>query len=65
MAGGAEENAPDVFDNGITDDVNDLLIDEFGHHFAGDHLSTDYYNALTKLGARMVRLALEKPDLFR
>ena len=55
----------DFFDNGITDDVNDLLIHEFGHHYAGDHLSTDYFNALTKLGAKMVRLALVKPEVFR
>ena len=55
----------DFFDNGITDDVNDLLIHEFGHHYAGDHLSSDYFNALTKLGAKMVRLALDKPEIFR
>jgi hypothetical protein len=53
------------FDGGITDDLNDLLIHEFGHHFEGDHLSADYYQALTRLGARMVRLALEKPEAFR
>ena len=46
------------FDNGISDDVNALLIHEFGHHYASDHLSEDYYRALCKVGARMVRLAL-------
>ena len=53
------------FDRGITDDVNDLLIHEFGHHYASDHLSEDYYRALTRLGAGMVRLALNKPELFQ
>ena len=27
------------FDHGISDEVNDLLIDEFGHHYASDHLT--------------------------
>ena len=31
------------FDHGISDEVNDLLIHEFGHHYASDHLSADYY----------------------
>ena len=53
------------FDNGISDDVNDLLIHEFGHHYASDHLSADYYRALCKVGARMVRLALDRPEMFR
>ncbi len=31
----------------------DLLIHEFGHHYEANHLSDDYYQALTKLGARL------------
>jgi len=53
------------FDGGITNEVIDLIIHEFGHHYSGDHLSSDYYDALTDLGARMTRLALDKPELFR
>jgi hypothetical protein len=53
------------FDNGITDEVNDLLIHEYGHHYSSNHLDAEYYRALTSLGARMVRLALAKPELFR
>jgi hypothetical protein len=53
------------FEHGITDDVNDLLIHEFGHHYAEDHLSADYYRALCKVGARMVRLALTNPAMFQ
>lgn len=52
------------FDSGITDEVIDLIIHEFGHHYSGDHLSSDYYDALTDLGARMTRLALDQPELF-
>ena len=53
------------FDHGIDDDVNALLIHEFGHHYSSDHLSAAYYDALCKVGARMVRLALTKPEMFQ
>jgi hypothetical protein len=53
------------FDNGITDEINDVLIHEYGHHYASGHLNAKYYRALTSVGARMVRLALAKPELFR
>ena len=45
--------------------VNDLLIHEFAHHFSGDHLSSEYHKALTKLGARAVQLAIDEPSFFR
>jgi hypothetical protein len=45
--------------------INDLVIHELGHHFSSNHLSEDYYRALTKLGARLVDLALAEPALFR
>lgn len=45
-------------------EFNDLLIHELGHEFSGDHLSSKYHDALTLLGARMVRLALKRPELF-
>jgi hypothetical protein len=44
--------------------VLSLIIHEAGHHFEKDHLSSAYYRALTTLGARLTRLALEKPELF-
>jgi hypothetical protein len=55
----------DFFSGEITDELIDLLIHEFGHHWTIDHLSREYYDALTRLGARMTRLALDKPELFR
>jgi len=41
-----------------------LLIHEYGHHYCGDHLSKDFYQALATLGARMTMLALDKPEVF-
>ena len=53
------------FEQGVMDDVNRLLIHEFAHHYESDHLSESYYDALADLGARLTRLALDKPELFR
>ena len=50
--------------SGDTESCNDLLIHEMGHFYESDHLSTGYYKALTKLGARMGNLALTKPQLL-
>jgi hypothetical protein len=52
------------FNHGVTDEVIDLLIHEFGHHYSGDHLSKEYHDALTLLGAKFTRLALQHPELF-
>jgi hypothetical protein len=53
------------FEKGITEDVDELLLHEFGHEATGDHLSEEYHEALCRLGARLKRLALEKPDAIR
>ena len=53
------------FEQGVTEDVDRLLIHEFGHQYSGDHLSADYHDALCRLGARLKRLALEKPEALR
>tara|TARA_R110000823_G_scaffold13050_2_gene43334 strand:- start:48 stop:1523 length:1476 start_codon:yes stop_codon:yes gene_type:complete len=34
-------------------DQIDLMLHEFGHRYESDHLSENYYNALTKLGAKL------------
>jgi len=36
-----------------------------GHQYSGDHLSEEYHEALCRLGAKLKRVALEKPDEFR
>lgn len=41
------------FEQGITQDVLELLIHEFGHQYSLDHLSEEYYAALCRIGARL------------
>jgi hypothetical protein len=53
------------FDQGLTEDVDELILHEFGHHFEGNHLSEGYHNALTRLGAKLKHLALAEPEFFR
>lgn len=55
----------EFFECGITQRVIDLIIHEFGHEYEGNHLSSDYYDALTRLGAQFTLLALRKPELFK
>lgn len=52
------------FENGIGEDVDGLLIHEFGHEYEENHLCEDYYEALCQLGAKLKRVALEKHHLF-
>ncbi len=53
------------FEQGASEDVDSLLIHEFGHQASGDHLSSDYHEALCKLGARLKKLALERPEAMK
>jgi hypothetical protein len=53
------------FEQGASEGVDTLLIHEFGHEYSGDHLSSEYHEALCKLGAGLKRLALERPDAMR
>lgn len=46
------------FEDGPREDVDRLLIHEFGHHFSPDHLSGEYHDALCSLGAKLTQLAL-------
>jgi hypothetical protein len=52
------------FEQGITEAVDELLIHEYGHQYSGDHLSEAYHEGLCRLGAKLKRLALEKPGQF-
>lgn len=52
------------FDQGATVAVDDLLIHEFGHEYEMNHLSENYYDALTKLGAKLKAAALREPLWF-
>jgi hypothetical protein len=53
------------FEQGASEDVDGLLIHEFGHEYSGDHLSSDYHEALCKLGAGLKKLALERPEAMK
>lgn len=48
----------------VGEHTDDLLLHEYGHHYEMNHLSEGYYKALTKLGAKLKRLALTKPEAF-
>jgi hypothetical protein len=43
----------------------DLIIHEFGHEYCSNHADANYYKALTKLGAKLKRMALDEPHKFR
>ncbi len=43
-------------------EFDDLLIHELAHEMSGDHLSEDYYRALTRIGARLIE-AVRKGEI--
>jgi hypothetical protein len=47
----------DWFEHGVTENVIQLLIHEFGHEYSPDHLSSDFHEALCRVGARLYALA--------
>lgn len=53
------------FADGVTERVDSLIIHEFGHQYADNHLSEEYYKALSDLGAKIKALALRKPEFFK
>lgn len=57
----------DACATGPTDTLNELLIHELGHGMPGghNHLADEYHEGLCKLGAKLARLALARPQLFR
>jgi len=44
--------------------IDELLIHEFAHEYAGNHLSAEYHDALCRVGAGFVKAALDCPALF-
>jgi hypothetical protein len=52
-------------DRGVTPEVDQLIIHEFGHDFASNHLCEDYHQGLCCLGATLKAEALKDPDWFR
>ena len=55
----------DWFTQSVGHEHDALLIHEFGHEFAANHLSEEYYRSLCRLGARLKQLAIEEPEAVR
>jgi hypothetical protein len=51
--------------DGPTDRLMDLLLHELAHAVESDHLNSRYHDALTSFGAKLARLALTNPGLFK
>lgn len=51
--------------SGSLDALHELLIHELGHEYSGDHLSSDYHDALCCLGTKLANLALRDPKALR
>lgn len=52
------------FDHPDAREILDLLVHEFGHEYASNHLSEDYYNALTKIAARLAIAVRAAPEIL-
>jgi len=56
------------FDGVETDEgmarILDLMVHEFGHEYASNHLSEEYYEALTRLAGKLGVLASRRPELL-
>lgn len=53
------------FDQGLREEVDELLIHELAHYLASDHLSEEFHEALCEIGAKLKNLALRHPEKFR
>jgi hypothetical protein len=47
-----------------SEEMNELLLHEFAHQYAMNHLSDEYHEALCQLGARLGSVALKSPEVF-
>jgi hypothetical protein len=52
------------FNQGVREEVMDLLLHELAHEYSGDHLSKQFNDAISMLGGKMTQLALDNPNLF-
>jgi hypothetical protein len=46
-------------------ELNRLLIHELAHHYEPEHLAEGFYQACSRLGAKLVDIALASPELFK
>lgn len=54
----------EFFEQGVNERLFDLLIHELAHS-KGGHLSEEFDDAMSELGAKMVSLALREPEYFK
>jgi hypothetical protein len=47
----------------VSDRAHELLIHEFAHQWAAEHLSKEFYDACCKVGARLAAALVAEPDL--
>ncbi|MDF1810896.1 MAG: hypothetical protein P1V20_01730 [Verrucomicrobiales bacterium] len=45
--------------------INELLIHEFAHEYASDHLSRSFYDSIGLVGARLARFAVAHPEVLQ
>jgi hypothetical protein len=53
------------FTTGVTEKQVDLILHELGHNMASDHLSKNFNDALTYLGAKLAFFISENPTFFK
>lgn len=53
------------FECGVSREWIKLLTHEFAHHFASNHLSEEYHEAICRVAAAFVSLALDEPEVFK
>lgn len=53
------------FDGTITDSHHELLVHELAHAKVSDHLTREFADEVGRLGCKLARLALNRPEIFR
>ena len=54
----------DFFDIPVSQETLNLILHELGHE-AGNHTESSYHELITKLGAKLTLVALNKPEFFK
>jgi hypothetical protein len=52
-------------EKGVTEEQLDLILHEMSHHFASDHLSKEFNDACTKLGAKLAFFIADHPNFLK
>jgi hypothetical protein len=49
----------------VSQEITDVILHEFAYQYESDHLSREYYDALTELGAKFTNARLRRTKLLR